>query len=348
MKLVIFLLLAFSTVSLYTQNETGIRSGNLENMNYFDIHNNIYPFQVPIIKNIPPIDSFVPNDIYFGYRVVDSLAKLFTTEQAIAYINTLHWNSDTMKTILRYLYNLENYDFVRFNQYLYETEYNQLGRYKSNLNYLRRFLISKYLEDNIPNKMRNISIIGSNAILLVEVVKIDSMKALHPSVSRNVDTLTYDFYKATFRILDTLKGIHLPCSVPDNNLKEEQIHSFSYPTMFVKFDDNTYWQDKNESHRSPFFKKIEPMFYDTTKKMFCIKSGDTAIVFLDNSYLQSKTTYDYFYLRLSCYYSNGALPIVNGMVKDINHIWFDQDFTPYQDWKNHFNSVKDSIFLGGN
>lgn len=348
MKPIIFLTIIFSSfLGLYSQNETGIRSGNLGNMNYFDIHNNIYPLQVPVLKIIPPIDDAMPKQVKKSYRMVDVLARKYTTSKAISYIESLHCESKEFATILKHLFILENYDFVRFTQYIFETNYNQLGLYKADLEDIRRFILSKFIQDNLPSMKKNLAILGSQAILKIQVVRIDSMKAIHASASRNADTLTYDFYKATFRILDTLKGNILPCSEPYENLKSEQGLSFSFPTMFFRYDENTFYQDRWESHRIPLFKKIEPMLYDSSNKMCRFKQEDTAIVFIDNSYLQSDKFNDFMYLRLSCYYSNAALPVVNGMVKDINHIWFDQDFTPYQDWKNHFNSIKDSILRLG-
>jgi len=290
----------------------------------------------------------MPLDISIAYTVVDSLAKLITTEQAVSYLSTITWNSDTMKTIFKYMFSLHNYDFVRFKQYLYETKYNQSGNYKADLDEVFRYISYFYKKSNDTIMKKKYSILGSDAILFVHVVKVDSMKAIHASASRNADTLTYDFYQATFRILDTLKGNILPCSKPNANLKSEQTQSYSFPTMFAEFDYNTYWQDKDESHRKPMFEKIEPLYYDSSKTMFRIKPGDTAIVFIHNTDFQSDKYQDLFYLCFVNYYSNAALPVVNGMVKDINHIWFDQDFTPYQDWKNQFNSIKDSILLGGN
>ena len=52
---------------------------------------------------------------------------------------------------------------------------------------------------------------------------------------------------------------------------------------------------------------------------------------------------DYYYLHLEPWASNNALPIIDGKVRDLNHVWSDQDLLPYRDWRSRFLSIRSTI-----
>lgn len=54
-------------------------------------------------------------------------------------------------------------------------------------------------------------------------------------------------------------------------------------------------------------------------------------------------THDYIQLGVEHHCSNGALPFINGMVSDVNKVWSDSTWLPYNTWKSKYNEAVDII-----
>jgi len=343
MKPILLLIIAISSfLSLYSQNETGIRALNY---NYSGVREEALTYQqiFPIIRNIPPVDTIMPIQVKNAYLVVDSIAKLLTTQTAIAFIKNLQPDSDTMKYIMKYLYLLQEYDYIRFEQYLTEVSYNNSGKYRLNLSEILYPIIMKMYKSNDSQKYRRLSLIDCGIIVKGVVVKIDSMK---PPIwyRSDSDSGKYIYYNLTLNILDSLKGTILPMTVHNTLKNKEKIQSFSYPTFNVEFGEGAlpqtteYWGAEN----SPF-RLVDFTMLDQHKRMLRFRLGDTAIIFLNNVETMSNREYDYIRLCLNNFYGYPVFPVRNGLVRDVNRIWSNDEFTPYETWKNTFNNVKNSI-----
>lgn len=345
MKPILLLIIIFSSfLGLFSQNETGIRPSN----SYFGAHGLnqkklTYQQIFPIIRNIPPVDTIMPIEVKNAYLVVDSLAKLLTTQTAITFIKNLQPDSDTMKYIMKYLYLLQEYDYVRFEQYLAEVNYNILGRYTLNLYDILYPITMKMNKSNDSQKYRRLSLIDCGIIVKGVVVKIDSMK---PPIwyRSHSDSGKYKHYNLTLNILDSLKGTILPMTVHNTLKQKEELQSFSFPTFHVEFGQGALpqiydnWGEDNSPYRLVDFTML-----DQHKRMLRFRLGDTAIIFLNNVETMSNREYDYLRLCLKNFYGYPVFPVRNGMVRDVNRIWSNDEFTPYETWKNTFNNVKNSI-----
>lgn len=75
-----------------------------------------------------------------------------------------------------------------------------------------------------------------------------------------------------------------------------------------------------------------------------VHPGQELLVFL-NEYdpLWSKT-HDHFQFHTSQNSSNsGVMPIINGMVSDINKVWSDSTWIQYETFKQRYNEIKEVI-----
>lgn len=343
MKTILFLIIIFSSfLGLYSQNETGIRALNY---NYSGVREEALTFQqiFPIIRNIPPIDTIMPIEIKNAYLVVDSLAKLLTTQTAIAFIKNLHPDSDTMKYIMKNLYLLQEYDYIRFEQYLTEVSYNNSGRYKLNLSDILYPIKMKMYKSNDSQKYRRLSLIDCGIIVKGVVVKIDSM--ITPVWYRNQESIgKYNYFNLTFKVLDSVKGTILPMYETNNNLKQQDNISLSFPTFNVEYGKGAVPQlYYNIGEINPPFQYVDLTMFDQHKEMLRFKQSDTVIVFLQNIHTMSNREFDFLRLSLNNFYGYPVFPVRNGMVRDVNRIWSNDEFTPYETWRNTFNNVKNAI-----
>ena len=345
MKTILILIIIFSSfLGLYSQNETGIRPSN----SYFGAHGLnqkklTYQQIFPIIRNIPPIDTIMPYEVKNAYLVVDSIAKLLTTQTAITFVHNLSPNSDTLKYLMKYLYILQEYNYVLFEQYLHEVYYNQLQKYNVSISNVIGEIISKLKSSEDTQKDRKLSLIDCGFILKVEVVKIDSMKP--PLWFRSkLDSGKYKHFNLTLRVLDTLKGTVIPMTLHNTLKQKEEIQNYSFPTFNVEYGEGALPQiyDNWGTENSPY-RLVDFTMLDQNKKMLRFRLGDTVIIFVKNIETMSNLQYDYLRLSLKNFYGYPVFPVRNGMVRDVNRIWSNDEFTPYETWKNTFNNVRNSI-----
>ena len=138
------------------------------------------------------------------------------------------------------------------------------------------------------------------------------------------------------RVLDTLKGKVISILPGNYTLKSGEKLQSSDPLFQFSYLSATVQQNTNMSSRPHLYEHLEPHFYDYSKFMMSVKLCDTAVVFLfEGNDVRSKTN-DYLNIRIDPFTSNVALPVINGLVKDINKIWSDEMYLPYEEWKHRF------------
>lgn len=159
-----------------------------------------------------------------------------------------------------------------------------------------------------------LSIHRAEYILHVRVRLIDS----------TIDATTADFnqYRVVADVLDTLKGMATPA----------QIH-FGY-TPLNYFDASQLTRDRDDEAFP--YEQTEPLF-TTNEGRFTMKVGDEAIVFLRHDDAQENGTYN---LNLDPWSSYNALAVVNGEVRDPNHIWSEKSVISYDVWKANYESMR--------
>ncbi|MBL8003777.1 MAG: hypothetical protein JNL36_01655 [Candidatus Kapabacteria bacterium] len=328
MKTIVVIFSFICTISAFAQNENGERPKG-----YTDYYYNYISFHraFPILRTIPPIDTTMPLDIQLTYFYVDSLFRrpinqLFG-KHFDKLIKDLHWNSDTIRYAWKFLYKLEDYDPIKSAQYKLETFINGGVKYKSKYFHTKFNLVqkTKTLPDSL--RLKVYSLIEPIYVLKIVVFALDSIDSTRE-------------FNVICKVLDTLKGKKIPMLPENNTLKSGETIKSSFPLFQFSYLSSTVQQNTELSHGKHLYKYYEPHFYDASKFMMRMKPGDTAVVFLfEGNDVRSKT-HDYLYIRIDPFASNGALPIINGKVKDINKIWSNELYLPYEEWKEEFEKNK--------
>jgi len=262
------------------------------------------------------------------------------------WLKNMNTDNDTLHTLWKYAYEMMDYDPLRIYQFLNDQDIERsIYRNISTYNFYR--MIGKIGKIDNSKNWQLYAALNSMYILRVTVLSIDSMKS---SIISLGDSNQFNHYQITCIVTDTIKGKVIPMSLPDNNLNSKNFKSnssYNYPTF--KFITTSYSSPQfiNATHFTPQFKKVDSLIFDFSRMIMRLKPGQEVIVFLQPTDCIWTKTHDYFRLVVAYPYSGGVLPIVNGMVSDINKIWSDSTLIPYNSWKGKYNEAVDIIMTKG-
>lgn len=369
--IIIYVLLAFlysaSTQQIMNSRNFDVVEAQKSNI-WYDSTTSTFQTQYPIISNLPPLNSGMPFEILYSYIIIDSLLK-YTGQKHITDLFK-QWNSlnDTLNNTAKYYYMIKDYNPVVFTQYSFSIrdyqkypknlitkrkkdlttgeyidtltnlsvdsiEYS--GVYTNDIFSLEYLLWNKY-NDFIPQSelWTVLTLLESDYILRIRVLDVDSIEAKNSTVSDLV-------YGVHAEVLDTLKGQYFrnECDIQLLNNKINIGLSTNSTLPCIKF------MYKKEIY-DPDYKRVDwindPAF-ETGYNSFGLTEGQEAIVFLKFNMRKIDNENDYLRLLVHKYASNGALPIINGQVRDLNHFWSPNDLVNYQLWKNIFDNIKGNI-----
>ena len=304
----------------------------------------IYHKAYPIIREIPPISSSMPDDIQLSYMYLDSLSRHLDLGDYRKDMLSLSQITDTLKEIMKCYYKVVDYNPIIFRQYTSETQINQLHRYNTPVNEIEGKSISKYRKLSSDSvKYALYSILSSEYILKVKITAIDSMRS--PSKMYRGDTTIYHYFQAECIVQDTIKGKvfnSYTLSSPSSGHKNSE-----NPTMMTfSFDDNAYpqkyWGMSNGRSTEPWYPEVDTNLADY-KGEFKPKVGQEIIVFLTHLTKLYDEYNDYYRLSVNYYSSNGALPVINNTVYDVNKVWSENDSMTYTNWLNRYEVLKNQI-----
>ncbi len=369
--IILFVGLLIMPGPVIAQNESGNRYLNEgryhQKSKWIDSSKIKYQQCFPIIRSFPPVSAGMPDYVLESYMYIDSLLKSPDMK-----FRTLMWHwpcfEDTMKTLLKHLYIVNDYSPVVFNQYVNEVDY---YKYRKDRKKMAMYTIDKYgnktVVDNKEkrdttdysgpyhnslktlcysfNKLREIkeysdqmayfAVLYSDYILRVKIVSVDS----YIDKGASINDRTYN-YRAV--VLDILKGQTLPANtvrLPDED-DESNPPAFSFQSSPYTFM-NSKWGHFEYNAATEDFRPYRP---DTAfGERFIMKHGQEAIVFVKMNNPKIDYECDWFDLQLEPECSLGALRIENGIVYDINNIWSSQDALDYEDWKQIFLKYKNNI-----
>lgn len=352
------------------QNETGVR--NYNPLYYAPFHmwmdscHAMYQTEYPIIRSIPPLSTDMPFDIMLGYIYLDSLLRSVPSKQVNDYCK--RWNNlnnDTLTWVLKAMYNLCDYNPIIFEQYRIETHlhhkrvvdtsnhYPMIGRRRNCAGdtitvqgpaFASRGLLSRYRSsiDDVSMLYFNVqkyapaesehnalyTLFNADYILRVKVIAIDSMSDKHTPSFFN-----WKLYRVIAQVLDTIKGkVYQPFNYNWLNRKEGNTHQTeNYPLIAFEYHSVSY-NILSGYDKVPGYDKGDPALMNNART-FTMHTGQEAVVFirLQNHYISQ--TSDYFDVEVCPECSLNALPILDGQVRDINHIWSNSTLLSYPDWK---------------
>lgn len=347
-KLVIVIFLLFSSITLFAQNEDGVRNVDfLEDDPPFSV----FHTSVPIIRSIPPLSLSMPIEVLMTYIVMDSLGRFYndSTFRAVrghnisTALDNLEPSNDTLHTIWKYVYKATDYNPLLFRQYLSEQVLSQNSNFAFKVYYELGSLLHRahYLEH--PLKKRIASTIIPDYVLKVQVVSIDSMKAPFTSYG---DTSSYDFFKVSCVVLDTIKGKVIPMdtiNISENIKNKVEAQSISYRFNFV-VTKNSYTQPRRGYSSKPHpFPLIDSLIFDNTRQIMRVHPGQDLLVFLRCSDPLWSKKYDHLQMHTIPVACNGVLPINNGIISDVNKVWSDSTWIPYTTFKERYNEIVNII-----
>ncbi|HVK38167.1 MAG TPA: hypothetical protein VNA88_06530, partial [Candidatus Kapabacteria bacterium] len=291
-------------------------------------YQNIYP----VLRTIPPLEAVMPDTVQTAYIYVDSLLRFDTAMVAFDRIQTWSSVKDTLKGMLRWLYQMVDYDPARWHQYRLETAI--LDRYMYALDNLAYPLYGRFHAIMRP-PLRDafLAAAQSDFVLRVTVSQVDS--TLNPRDNQLV-------YRVYATVTDTLKGRVFPkCETPSLPSK---VTADSTATICFSYWRNVY-SNFVESNGGPVF-QWEPRFTRPDSMGFRMVAGQDAVVFLRFAETWLDTTRDAFHLVVTQSSSNGALPIVSDTVYDVNNVWSLGSSAGYSTWRSKFLDVADRLKVG--
>jgi len=336
------------------QNESGVRPINRDAFEklgfWYNSKTARFHTQYPIIRSLPPLNSGMPWDILVAYVYMDSLARFDKTRLAE---NTLNrWRierrvTDTLLSTAKYLYKLVDYNPYLFTQYIDEISLKYRGRYWASLRSIASG-VSITLFDALPDTSRKVAMLAlleTSYVLRVKILAIDSM----PTGNRRSPNQQY--YRATAAVVDTLKGqVFQPCW-NDYGTKDTRLHrpasaSADGCIQFVYLD-HLYSNPRFSPDGAPkLYSARDHEFATGPDSAFAMRAGQEAVVFISHAYGLVDSSYDYYQLRLEPRASFGALPIINGKVRDVNRIWSQELLLNYADWRNRFFELRGKLLSG--
>lgn len=338
---------AFTTQG-FAQNESGVRPMNKDRFKHvgywYDSTTAMYQEQYPIIRSLPPLSTGMPFDILLSYIYLDSCARFDTGETVLRKL--FHWSTmnDTLKGMLTYYYKLTDYNPIIFNQYLWETNLKIRSKYVAALRPVADALREALLR-TAPHREEAQALhaaLYADNILRVRVVSVDSMLG-KPEPS----PLNPYVYRVTAEVLDTIKGrVFAGCG--DMQAKTNQDHGTAQstaPCIRFIYARGSYYQVLGDNADLPNPPKRDPAF-TSYEGGFTMHPGEEAIVFLGQIPSLVDSSNDYFNVWLQSLTSYNALPIIAGMVRDVNHFWSTSDLVTYADWKIRYFQIRDKILTG--
>jgi len=300
----------------------------------------------------------MPLDVLISYIYLDSLLRsplASTLEQRLESWTTLN---DTLTYAAKCMCTLIDYNPIIFNQYTnevglqtgsdsgliitikdktYESHY-IAPKYYTSLDNLRYYLVGKMYrllstssDTSISRMARSyFAILNSEYILRVQVVSIDS-------TMNKLSSTGYHRYNVTARVIDTIYGKTIPSSPTilqnsQHSIEKILSNNSSHYTSF-EYAPNNYYVGL-VSHRDISADWIEDSSFKVSQSdhRFKLRPGQEAIMFLKFHNPIFDNQYDYFNIDVSRESSYNALPIIDGNIRDINHIWSDQTTISYSQW----------------
>ncbi|MDX9790572.1 MAG: hypothetical protein WC313_05555 [Candidatus Kapaibacterium sp.] len=256
-------------------------------------------YGVPQLHEIPKLNTGMPYDVLISYIALDSIAYNATYNQIYEFLARQTSMNDTMRTIMKYYYNLLDHDPILYYQteQYHDTEINvEVGTIESL--YLDR------LKKLSSNYHLDLSLLYNRYIAHVRVR--DTLHFLDTNGTSPGPGIKVIVSNST--VLDLIKGQRLPECLPNNYPKTDEIMENEDCFTFVYAPK---WGRDIGGMRYPLLDE---------NKQDWIKPGYEYIVFMSilNSCYENNT--DYFYLRPTGSTTNSAVcmmfPVKNGMVYD--------------------------------
>ncbi len=295
-----------------------------------------YRIQYPALKGLPFPAEETPRSVRSSYLYIDTLMRSQEAARMLQQPELKGVKGRTVSRIASYLYQLNDYNPVMFAQYADGIDLHRNDPYRVSMRQISNSLYNRLHSDGGRQGNAIYSALHADYILRVKIRMVD------PSFDEG--QLESHFYRVTAEVIDTLKGRYFQ-PYERSSLAIAAASSYGATIQFQYTPDNYLDPAAGSRDRDDvsFPYKIDDPAFLTAEGRFGMTPGQEAIVFLRHDDHLVDAEHDYYYLHLDPWASNNALPIVDGKVRDLNHVWSDQDLLPYRDWRSKFLSVAASI-----
>ncbi len=333
----LYLLLVLAGAGQSTaQNETGRRviSRTAFAPYWYDSTRDRYHLRVPIIRTLPPLSSDMPAEVLRAYIHLDSLARFNTDGGLVQFSKAWVEKPALLKKTLSSYYSVMDYDPLRYQQYDYETALKS-WLFRSELGGTTRFLPDALAEAaSVAGEGAALkTILMPDYVLRITVLAVDSIPTGAPFGSPYI-------FNVTAQVQDTLKGQKFVTCQEQRGGGSSQTAAMSASScLYFQYNPRTY-ADYDIPNR-----KSDSAFINAGRK-FAMRPGQEAVVFLHFSEQKFDSTHDAFELFLGPPGSGATFPVIDGQVRDVNHIWSPETLMPYAAWKRRFLELRDKILNG--
>lgn len=281
-----------------------------------------YFYEADKLKNFPPINSDMPNDVMLGYIVADSVLKTANLVQIEDFINRQDNNifSDSLKYFLKYFYKLSDYDPITLNQFAMESpeDYVFPNIVKSELSY--------FFNQNLDSGAQYDYLINSSYILHVTI---NDTAQIYIDSTNPACTYTT---AVSATVIDTIKGKNIPNIQINPNMVgfkklKDKIQSGTGATFVFQYCNQ--WPQAGGN-------KLLNNFVVPTKEYIVILLVRPLCEFNDKTY---NTITPYLIPDFGC----GMYRIENGMVMDVGNEWGLGQSVPVQQFKDRIRTYINNI-----
>jgi hypothetical protein len=320
---------------------------------WYDSSNAVFQVRYPIIRSIPPLSSNMPFDVLLSYIYADSLARFGSDSISYAMqMKCREWKlagslNDTLRNMIRGIYLMTDYDPALFEQFRGEIglKSGRGKRYHMTIDPIIWGAESALEMGVSPEEQRAIySVIRPDYVLRVKVLAIDSARCKTCIIS--------DYkYRVTAQVLDTLKGrVFQQASIDQAALDGKQLdRSVAGNPSLIQFQYVliNYTDPFEATSDRPYEYMVrDSAFLAEDGRRFRMKVGQEAVVFMRHANWLLDSAADYYDIILDKWASYNGLPIIDGRVRDVNHVWSNDLYMSYEEWKERFFGLRRKILTG--
>jgi hypothetical protein len=314
---------------------------------WLDHSNSMFQKKYTALKTVPPYSTDMPYEILLSYIYLDSLLRNTDEDEQDSVMREDDDYNDTLKGSAKYLYMINDYNPIIFNQYIGEVHlrysYDNTPGYHSSLQYLKTNIASKIASLAPQNKRDALfSLLYADYILKIRIIGIEETP--DKRIISGVEAPDSKRYRVYAQVLDNIKGkvytehIPPPTSVKQTTENDSpEVQSTKDPIITFQYIKMNYFPRKGV---------INDEAFSDVNGGFNMQVGQEAVVFLTHENQLFDNYYDYFDLDLEILCSNNALPIINGNVRDVNTIWSLSVLRSYADWKTSADILIQTILNG--
>ncbi|MDB5035898.1 MAG: hypothetical protein JWQ98_3139 [Chlorobi bacterium] len=278
----------------------------------------------PALVAMPPVASGMPADIREAYLGIDSFLRSAVSADMMRKMASGSADASVINHLTHDLYTVVDYNPGLFIQYADGVELQRGARYVTSLHYLTRTLSDLRRDASAHHGNALYSLLYSDYILHVRVISIDSI--VDP---RDAE---YNQYRVTAEVLDTVKG---------HTFRAGGASRIQFQYVPGNYPDTAAGSIDRDEMEFPY-KLTDPEFTSPHGR-FMMRPGQEAVVFLkhsDHILIQGDDTYT---LHLEPFASFNAMPVIDGELRDINHVWNDRTSIQYAEWRSRVTTLRGEL-----